>query len=299
MKELNISDELFSRFVDGKTTAEEDEQITQLLADNPELMDEFLAISKAAQLVDHKPLNEPDIAEAQRQVTATLQNRQLKPTRANRPARFWGKRFYLAAAAIAIILITSTVIVLLHHSPTSENTLAQQQGSSPTQSQEQTEQQPILLDTDHSSESGSQTVHPQNTGTDSHISPAATDEPSTEYIHSTKIDERHYADRQETNYLSVTKPAKSSYNINCKNLDRTFDFAWQAGNVQSLHFWVADANGKVLAETTDKTATQYPLSCRKAYPRQQLTWTLKVVHLDGTSETRSGIINIFYNLNEQ
>ena len=294
MKKLNISDELFSRFVDGKTTPEEDEQITQLMAEDPELMDEFIAISKASQLADHTPLNEPNVAEAQQQIAATLQNRQLNASRTNRPNPFLRKRFYWAAAAIALVLIASTFVVLLHHSPTPQSPLAKQQGSSSTSPQEQTEQQPILSDTNSSSEYGSTMPPSQNTGSDTRTSPAAPNEPSAEDFQIGKFEEKHYADMQVVNYLNMVKPNKSSYSISWTNPDRLFVFEWHATNVETLHFTVTDSKGKTVAETKDITANQFSLKYGDIYPEQKFLWRLVVVFKDGTQDMRNGQVQINY-----
>ena len=101
MKELNISEELFSRFLDGRTSEEENEQILQLLAENPELMDEFTAIAKASQLVDHEPLRKPNLEVAAQSIRSVLPESQADNPNVTTKRRRSIRIFTMAAAAVA------------------------------------------------------------------------------------------------------------------------------------------------------------------------------------------------------
>lgn len=302
MKELNISEELFSRFLDGRTSEEENEQILQLLAENPELMDEFTAIAKASQLVDHEPLRKPNLEVAAQSIRSVLPESQADKPNVSTNRRRSIRIFTMAAAAVAAILLASTIYLLLR--PTNpQNTLVQDNKSETdsTLIQPKVEQTYIAQnETSESviSEATSSTVENETStaGTTTTETPSST--PSNEY-YSTQVEERHYASIQEANSLSITKPNKSNYLVLCKNLDKTFVFEWNASNVQKLHFTVKDASNKVIAEVTDAATKRYELSYRKIYPEKQLTWKIFVIYKDGSKDEQSGQINIDYNINNQ
>lgn len=303
MKELNISEELFSRFLDGRTSEEENEQIHQLLAENPELMDEFTAIAKASQLVDHEPLRKPNLEVAAQSIRSVLPESQADKPNVSTNRRRSIRIFTMAAAAVAAILLASTIYLLLR--PTNpQNTLVQdnKSGNDSTLIQPQMEQTYIAQnETSESviSEATSSSVENETTTatiTNTTETPSST--PSNEY-YSSQVEERHYATTQETNSLNVVKPNKSNYLVLCKNLDKTFVFEWNACNVQKLHFTVKDASNKVIAEITDTNTKRYELSYRKVYPEKQLIWKLAVTYKDGSKDEQSGQINIDYNINKQ
>lgn len=302
MKELNISEELFSRFLDGRTSEEENEQILQLLAENPELMDEFTAIAKASQLVDHEPLRKPNLEVAARSVRTVLSESQADNPNVTTKRRRGIRIFTMAAAAVAVILLASTIYLLLR--PTNpQNTLVQDNKSETdsTLIQPKVEQTYIAQnETSESviSESTSSTVENETSTAKTNTTETPSSKPSNEY-YSTQVEERHYAATQETNNLNVVKPNKSNYLVLCKNLDKSFVFEWNASNVQKLHFTVKDASNKVIAEVTDAATKRYELSYRKIYPEKQLTWKLAVTYKDGSKDEQSGQINIDYNINNQ
>ena len=302
MKELNISEELFSRFLDGRTSEDENEQILQLLAENPELMDEFTAIAKASQLVDHEPLRKPNLEVAARSVRTVLSESQADNPNVTTKCRRGIRIFTMAAAAVAAILLASTIYLLLR--PTNpQNTLVQDNKSETdsTLIQPKVEQTYIAQnETSESviSEATSSTVENETSTAKTNTTETPSSIPSNEY-HSVQVEERHYAATQETNNLNVVKPNKSNYLVLCKNLDKTFVFEWNASNVQKQHFTVKNASNKVIAEVTNNDTKRYELSYRKIYPEKQLIWKLAVTYKDGSKDEQSGQINIDYNINNQ
>ncbi|MBQ9508165.1 MAG: hypothetical protein IJR53_01945 [Bacteroidales bacterium] len=302
MKELNISEELFSRFLDGRTSEEENKQILQLLAENPELMDEFTAIAKASQLVDHEPLRKPNLEVAAQSIRSVLPESQADKPNVSTNRRRSIRIFTMAAAAVAAILLASTIYLLLR--PTNpQNTLVQDNKSETdsTLIQPKVEQTYIAQnETSESviSEATSSTAENETSTAATTTTETPSSKPSNEY-YSSQVEERHYASTQETNSLSVTKPNKSNYLVLCKNLDKTFVFEWNASNVQKLHFTVKDASNKVIAEVTNNDTKRYELSYRKIYPEKQLTWKISVIYKDGSKDEQSGQINIDYNINKQ
>jgi hypothetical protein len=302
MKELNISEELFSRFLDGKTSEEENEQILQLLAENPELMDEYTAIAKASQLADHEPLRKPKLDVAAQSIRSVLPESQADNPNVSTNRRRSIRIFTMAAAAVAAILLASTIYLLLR--PTNpQNTLVQDNKSETDSTLIQPQMEQTYIAQNETSESAiseatSSTVENETSTAATTTTETPSSTPSNEF-HSGQVEERHYASTQEANSLSITKPNKSNYLVLCKNLDKTFVFEWNASNVQKLHFTVKDASNKVIAEITDADTKRYELSYRKIYPEKQLTWKLAVTYKDGSKDEQSGQINIDYNINNQ
>ncbi len=302
MKELNISEELFSRFLDGKTSEEENEQILQLLAENPELMDEFTAIANASQLADHEPLRKPDLEVAAQSLRTVLSESQADNPNVTTKRRRGIRIFTMAAAAVAAILLASTIYLLLR--PTNPQNTLVQDNKPETDSkliQPQVEQTYIAQnETSESviSEATSSTVENETSTSAAPPTETPSSTLSNEYL-SVQVEERHYATTQETNSLNVVKPNKSNYLVLCKNLDKTFVFEWNASNVQKLHFTVKDASNKVIAEITDTNTKRYELSYRKVYPEKQLIWKLAVTYKDGSKDEQSGQVNIDYDVNNQ
>lgn len=302
MKELNISEELFSRFLDGRTSEEENEQILQLLAENPELMDEFTAIAKASQLVDHEPLRKPNLEVAAQSIRSVLPESQADKPNVSTNRRRSIRIFTMAAAAVAAILLASTIYLLLR--PTNSQSTLVQDNKSETDStliQPKVEQTYIAQnETSESviSEATSSTVENETSTAKTITTETPSSKPSNEY-YSTQVEERHYAATQETNNLNVVKPNKSNYLVLCKNLDKTFVFEWNESNVQKLHFTVKNASNKVIAEVTNNDTKRYELSYRKIYPEKQLTWKLAVTYKDGSKDEQSGQVNIDYDVNNQ
>lgn len=302
MKELNISEELFSRFLDGRTSEEENEQILQLLAENPELMDEFTAITKASQLVDHEPLRKPNLEVAAQSIRSVLPESQADKPNVSTNRRRSIRIFTMAAAAVAAILLASTIYLLLR-STNPQNTLVQDNKSETDSTLIQPKVEQTYIAQNETSESvisevTSSTVEDETSTAATTTTETPSSTPSNEY-YSTQVEERHYASTQEANSLSITKPNKSNYLVLCKNLDNAFVFEWNASNVQKLHFTVKDASNKVVAEVTNSDTKRYELSYRKIYPEKQLTWKLAVTYKDGSKDEQSGQVNIDYDVNNQ
>lgn len=299
MNKLNISDELFAKYLDGTASEEENEQILKLLAEDPELLEEFIAIAEASKLTDHEPLATPNLEEASRQIKANLHAIQASDTAVSNNRKRHIRLYITAAAAVAAILLASTIYLLLRPTP-NDNFLAHQEETvtdtlATTQNEiliaeNETPQQHDNMAADEAQQTETETKTETNSSSAS--------SPVNEY-HTGLSEEKHYASKAEANSLTMVKPAKTSYAILCKNLDKSFVFEWTATNVQSLCLTIKNSQGKTIAETTDINALRYELLYRSVYPEKQLSWSLIVNYKDNTKEQRNGQIQIDYNLNNQ
>lgn len=292
---IKISDELLSRFLEGSTNGAEDEQLMELLAENPELIDEMTSIGEASKLADRKPLVQPDLDAAAQQIHTTLTvsptiNVEVAPDRKRRI-----RLFTSAAAAVAAILLASTIYLVLRPSD-SQNNLAQESGSNiDTTTKQSTVEQTYIAQNE---ESGNSTQQERSAiaGTETPSATENTTPTSGDVYHSAEVEERHYAATQEANSLSMVKPNKSNYLVLCKNLDKAFVFEWNVTNVQQLHFTVKDASGKAVVDVSDPNTKRYELTYRNVYPEKRLNWKLMVEYSDGTNAEQKGQITIDYDL---
>ena len=297
MNKLNISDELFAKYFDGTASEGENEQILKLLAEDPELLEEFTAIAEACKLTDHGPLATPNLEEASQLIKANLPTTQFSDTAISNNSKRHIKLYITAAAAVAAILLASTIYLMLRTTPNDSFLVHQEETTTDTLTTTQSQNEILIAETETPQQRDDMAANEaQQTETETNTSLASS--PANEY-HTGFSEEKHYASKTEANSLSLVKPAKTSYAILCKNLDKSFVFEWTATNVQSLHLSIKNSQGKTIVETTDKEALRYELPYRSVYPEKQLNWSLVVNYKDNTQELRNGQIQIDYNLNNQ
>lgn len=293
MKETNISDEMLSRFLEGRTDADEDMRLLQAMEEEGISLDDIAAIGEAAKMADKQPYMKPDLENAEEHIKAALkdnaQNTVFMDRRKSRMRVVW------AIAASAAIVIAVALFVLFRPDSNDQNFAQQEKQRIETEVKTENQGSKTTNKTEQTDKNRKNNMS-SNTDTESVQSEPEDVQPAP--IIPQKI-EKNYAKTQIANSLKVIKPSKDAYRVLCKNLEKSLNFEWTATNVQNLHFTVANSQGKVLAELSDKSVTHYALPYSKIYPERQLRWTLKVVFEDGTSESRSGIINIDYELNNK
>lgn len=288
MKEMNISDELLSKFLEGMTDEVEDTRLLQVMEDDNLSDEDLVAIAEAAKLADAVPQQAPNLDLAKKQIVESLRNDdevETVPTIKRSMTRMiW------ALAASAAIVIAVALFILFRPDDPGQN-FAQTGTDSTAVTTTQPQQEKNLAQTTAPSDNAPAIQQKSSNTSEETVAPEET-------IHTSQVMEKQYAKTQIANNLTVIKPNKDNYRILCKNLEKSFNFEWTATNVQNLHFTVSNAQGKVLAELLDKSATQYALTYSKIYPERQLNWTLKIVFEDGTSVRRHGKVNVDYNLND-
>lgn len=295
MKKRDISEELWFRYLEGKTNEEETGQINRLLAEDDELLAEFVAVREAVQLVDKEPCQQPDLERAKEQINQVLC---IESPAENKPVelpRRSNLHRYIAMAAAAALLV-GVALFLLFRPDHNDNSLARQEKPC-VETEVKTENQGSET-TDKTELTNNDRKNKMSSNTNTKGAHSEQNDAQPALINPQKF-EKNYTETKIANTLTFTKPSKNDYRVLCKNLEKSLQFEWTATNVQKLHFKVTNAQGKVLAELTDKTVTHYTLSYSKIYPERQLEWKLEVVYEDGAGESRSGHINIDYNINDK
>lgn len=289
MKEMNISDEMLSKFMEGRTDEVEEARLLQTVEDDGLSAEDLAAIAEAAKLADTAPKQAPNLDMAKKQIAESLRNedkvKTISTLKRSKSRMIW------ALAASAAIVIAVALFILFRPDDPGQN-FAQTGTDSTAVTTTQPQQEKNLAQTTAPSDNAPAIQQKNSNTSEETVAPEET-------IHTSQVMEKQYAKTQIANNLKVIKPNKDNYRILCKNLEKSLNFEWTATNVQNLHFTVSNAQGKVLAELSDKSATRYALTYNKIYPERQLNWTLKIVFEDGTSESRTGKVNIDYNLNDK
>lgn len=294
MKEMNISDEMLSKFMEGRTDEVEEARLLQAVEDDGLSAEDLAAIAEAAKLADTAPKQAPNLDMAKKQIAESLRNEDKVKT-ISTPKSPKTRVIWAIAASAAIVI--AVALFFLFRPDSNDQNFAQQEDkrveeiSKEKESKSKTDGE---FTTDKAENNSHREKFSTNETEDDHSEP---EDVQSAPITPQKI-EKNYAKTQTANSLTVTKPNKDNYRVLCKNLEKSLQFEWTATNVQNLHFTVANLQGKVLAELTDKSATHYTLPYSKIYPGRQLKWTLKVVFEDGTNESQNGQVNIDYNLND-
>ena len=292
MKEMNISDELLSKFLEGMTDEVEEARLLQAVEDDGLSAEDLAAIAEAAKLADTAPKQAPNLDLAKKQIAESLRNedkvKTISTLKSPKARVMWAM-----AASVAIVL--AVALFFLFRPDSSDQNFAQQNDNRVEEVAKEQESK-SKPDRETATDKTEKVRHNEklSTNTTENVQ-SEPDELQSAPIMSQKL-EKNYAKTQTANSLTVTKPNKDNYRVLCKNLEKTLTFEWSATNVQKLHFTITNAQGKVLAELTDKTTIHYALVYNKIYPERQLKWKLEAVFEDGTSESRSGQIQIDYQI---
>lgn len=290
MKEINISDEMLSKFMEGRTDEVEEARLLQAMEEDGFTAEDLAAIAEAAKLADAAPNQAPNLDLAKRQIAESLRNEdkvKTIPTFKSPKARV----MWAMAASVAIIL--AVALFFLFRPDSNEQNFAQQD-----ESRVETEVKTEKQESETTSKTKLTDKNRKNNITSNTDIENVQSEPKV--VQSAPIApqniEKNYTTTKTVNSLKVTKPNKDHYRVLCKNLEKSLNYEWEATNVRQLHFWVTNAQGQKVADVTDKTLSQYPLKYKDIYPQKQLKWTLEILFEDGTCESRSGQIQIDYQI---
>lgn len=286
MKDSNISDDLLSRFLEGKMTEAEEAEMMRQLDMSDSLPEELASIAEAARLTDAPPLVKPDLEKAKAQISEDLREKEYSiPTIAPANTKSSRKRIYWAVAASLALLVAAALFFLLR--PEADDQHFAQNGTDSTATEQ-------IQPADNSSLAQSNPSKNSSAVEQKNESDSQSSSAENPQYYNSKVEERHYATEQSANTLTVTKPNKSPYRVLCKNLDKTLDFEWTASNVKSFQLTFKDAQGKVLVNFSDKAANHSALKYKDIYPERIVNWNLTVTFTDGTQTTRNGQIQIDY-----
>ena len=110
MKEMDISDEMLSRFVEGTTDEADEKCILHSLEDDELSAEDLAAIAEAAKLVDTAPQQIPNLFLAKRQIEDTLKNDN-KKSAAPTSGRSKSRVYWAVAASIAMLLCVALFLL--------------------------------------------------------------------------------------------------------------------------------------------------------------------------------------------
>ena len=290
MKETDISEELWFKYLEGRTTEEETERLAQMMAEDEELLSEYLSVREAMLRTDADPCCRPDLDLAQKQINQLLNTNTAETKNVVMLTHRPKVRKLFAVAAVMAVLI-GVALFLLFRPDHFDNNLAQQEQKIVESVEEVRTQSPeTAFETEHTDRTRKNSK-PSINDTEG-VKTKPDDFPQETYT--TKKIEKNYATSQVANSLTVTKPNKENYRVLCKNLEKTLDFQWSATNVQTLQFVLTDSKGKTFAETNEVAADHCTLKYSEIYPEQKLSWSLVVTFKDGLREKRNGQIQIDY-----
>ncbi len=293
MSKIYISDELLSKFMEEKTSEEEDSLIFQNMNEDVALLEEMSAIGEAARLLDVRPVVNPDLKKAEEDIKSVLGAEMNRKEVTAIPNERKLRLSIVWAAAASITLVLAVALFILLKPVRHEQQFAQNNEDSTVVATPEQTTEPMMAQTTNKQKVAVSEEQPVENNANVEVAPAQ------EKVYSAQKLEKQYASTQIANDLTVVRPNKSNYSVLCKNLEKTLYFEWETDNIQSLHFTVKNAQGQTVAEQSDKTAKQYLLKYKDVYPNQKLYWSLTVKFADGTQQVRSGQIQIDYSLTNE
>ncbi len=286
MKETNISDDLLAKFLEGKTDEMEDARLLQDLEAEDLSLEDLAAIEEAAKIADTKPLVSPDLVKAEEQISDALNTNIQQPSIIFMNKRKSRMRLVWAMAA-SLALVMAVALFVLFRPDSTDQKFVKNDADSTAVITTQPKTEKNLAQSTAQQKNTTNTPQPANEIDNETAKP-------TEVTYTSQTLEKQYAHTQTANNLTVTKPGKENYKVLCKNLERTLNFEWESDNVQSLHFTVKNAQGKTIVSFSDQNAKRYSLKYRDIYPDRKVSWSLTATFADGTQQTRTGQVNIDY-----
>lgn len=281
-----ISDELLSKFLDGKTTDEENEAIFAYCNAHEETLEELLIMRQAASMADKESDFVVEEDEKRHFVEQTIRSHSIKK-------RVKFTVWISVAAAMAVIIIVGTFFFRSRQNP---DLIAQKGQNNKMTVSDSVFENDLLIEEDTT------IAEPLNRNKTEQIkeqpqysenrSLSAEKEPLKVQI----MEKTTAATQTAENTFSMLKPDKSPYRILCKNLDKSFSFQWQATHAKKTEFILMNDKQVVLYEKTEAYFSSYSLSFRNVMEYNTLYWKVKIVFEDNTSAQKSGRIDVKYEL---
>lgn len=280
-----ISDELLSKFLEGKTTEEENEKISAYCDAHGETIEELLMMRQAASMADKNSDFVIDEVKALHFVEQTLQTHSRK------------KRVTLAvwisvAAAMAILIVVGTFLFFSNENST---LIGHETQPHQTVAEDSTDKSNATL-TDTSLMQTHRTDRVELSQEEPQLSENKSSEEGRTPL-SVEISEKSTAAVQSAeNAFSMVKPNKTPYRLVCKNLDKSFLFQWEAVNAKKVEFTLRNDQQRVIVEKKELTSNSYSLLFRDVAAYSVLYWKVKIVFEDNSTTQKTGRIEIKYEL---
>lgn len=280
-----INDELLSKFLDGKTTEEENQKISAYCDAHGETIEELLMMRQAASMADKNSDFVIDEVKALHFVEQTLQTHSRK------------KRVTLAvwisvAAAMAILIVVGTFLFFSNENST---LIGHETQPHQTVAEDSTDKSNATL-TDTSLMQTHRTDRVEPLQEEPQLSENKSSEESRAPL-SVEVSEKSTAATQSVeNAFSMVKPSKTPYRIICKNLDKSFVFQWETVNAKKIEFILMNDQHKVIVEKKELNLNSFSLMFRDVAVYSVLYWKVKIVFEDNTTTQKTGRIDIQYEL---
>ena len=291
-----MQDELLIKFIDGKCSPEETEEVIRELSQEGGESQEWLQMQAASSLVGTKPFETVRTADARRFVSETIARDQIVSPR--RKALRWtgfATGFCAMAAAVALIFTvgrTGNGPGL----PETGDSLAYMDDSL-VFAPGQPEQEPSAKEIGETETREKEMPRPdsakdeqERTGT-SELVP----QPATSIAYDRNAAHGEAADttaNQRT--LKMIRPSKSPYRVKVMDLSKEFVFEWEAPEAVKASLVIKDGEGMTLVDESieELEENRIPASVMSLTDRGELTWTLTLEYPDGGTISRTGRIEL-------
>ena len=292
-----MKDDLLIRFIDGKTTPEETEQVFKELSQDGDAAKEWLQMVQGARLADTKPVVnlEPDDF-----ISRTLADKSQVQPRQRKLIRLPWILTGITAVAASVAVI-ATVFVNNDDKEILQNVIAEVPDTADVILDIDSASVGDNLDIKEVSQQALADVGEQNG--DERVSPH-TEELSVEQTPSVEQSEELVGRRilQDTNTATASKsesssfemirPAKSPYRIRVRNPEKEFVFEWKMTNASDVRLSIADNEGKIIIDNEWIMETSYGVIASDLVDKGELDWTVEVTFNDGSMQRKTGKIEL-------
>ncbi len=291
-----MQDELLIKFIDGKCSPEETEEVIRELSQEGGESQEWLQMQAASSLVGTKPFETVQTADARRFVSEVIARDHIVSPR-RKALRWTGFATGFCAMAAAVALIFTVGRTWNGPGlPETGDSLAYMDDSLGFASG-QPEQEPSAKEIGETEDCG--TKMPQTdrakdgqerTGT-SELVP----QPATSIAYDRNAARGEAADTtaiQRT--LKMIRPSKSPYRVKVMDLSKEFVFEWEAPEAVKASLVIKDGEGMTLVDGSieELAENRIPVGVISLTDRGELTWTLTLEYPDGGTVSRTGRIEL-------
>jgi len=275
---IHISDHLLAKFLDGKTDAQETEQVLSYLNESEENLEEFLNI-RSAILIDTEPPIEINLSEC-----LNVVEQHINTGRTNKKS--FQKRFYTITSFAAAAMVAGIVfLITFYFSNNDKNFTAQDEI---IKEEIQNVYQDSINELPKPESKFNDNKYLANNELQETNKPASQieEEEETEI----QILHRNTALKTEGNLFEMVKPYKTPYIVGVKNLDKYFDFKWKT-NAKKIEVTLKDKNGNIL-ESGEVLDSVFQIKYLDYYKYLEIYWELKATFQDGTEEKNTGVLQL-------
>ncbi|MGM9739751.1 MAG: hypothetical protein ACI3ZP_04025, partial [Candidatus Cryptobacteroides sp.] len=287
-----MQDELLIKFIDGKCSPEETEEVIRELSQEGGDSREWLQMQAASSLVGTKPFETVRTADARRFVSGVIARDQIVSPR--RKALRWtgfAAGFCAMAAAVALIFTVGRT-GKGPGLPETGDSLAyvdDSLGFASGQTEREISTEEICETETRETEmprAESARDEQERTGTSELVPQPAT---SIAYDRNAVLGEATDTTANQR-MLKMIRPSKSPYRIKVIDLSKEFVFKWEAPEAAKASLLIKDGEGITLVDESieELTESRIPIGVITLTDKGELTWTLTLEYPDGGTVSRTG-----------